>query len=90
MQILVLGGGFAGVEAAIKLRKYKHEVTLISDRDYMFIYPVSIWIPVGKRSFEDTQLKLSELAKIHGFNVIIDTITKIESQKNTVYSEQKA
>ncbi len=87
MKILVLGGGFAGLEAAIKLRKYKYEVTLISERDYMFIYPISIWIPVGKKSFEDTQLKLSELAKIHGFNVIIDKITKIEAQKNIVHSD---
>jgi len=69
MKILILGGGFAGLEAAIKLRKYKHEVTLISERDYMFIYPVSIWIPVGKRSFEDTKLSLSEMSKIHGFNL---------------------
>jgi sulfide:quinone oxidoreductase len=75
---------FAGVEAAIKLRQYNYEVTLISDRDYMFIYPVSIWIPVGKRSFEDTQLKLSDLAKVHGFKVIIDQITQIEAHKNTV------
>jgi sulfide:quinone oxidoreductase len=51
MNILILGGGFAGVEAAIKLKKHKYEVTLISDRDFLFIYPVSIWIPVGKRSF---------------------------------------
>jgi sulfide:quinone oxidoreductase len=87
MKILILGGGFAGLEAAIKLRKYKHEVTLISERDYMFIYPVSIWIPVGKRSFEDTKLSLSEMSKIHGFNLIIDRITKIESKNNTVYSE---
>jgi sulfide:quinone oxidoreductase len=84
MNILILGGGFAGVEAAIKLRQYNYEVTLISDRDYMFIYPVSIWIPVGKRSFEDTQLKLSDLAKVHGFKVIIDQITQIEAHKNTV------
>lgn len=90
MKILILGGGFAGLEAAIKLRKYKYEVTLISDRDYMFIYPVSIWIPVGKRSFEDTQLKLSDLAKRHGFNVIIDKITMIEAQKNIVHSASKS
>ncbi len=86
-QILIIGGGFAGLEAAIKLRKYKHEVTLISERDYMFVYPISIWIPIGKQSFEDTKLSLSELAKIHGFNLIIDKITKIESKNNTVYSE---
>jgi sulfide:quinone oxidoreductase len=63
MKILVLGGGFAGVETAIKLRKYGYEVTLISERDYMFIYPISIWIPVSKISFEDTKLNLFELKK---------------------------
>ncbi len=90
MRILILGGGFAGLEAAIKLKKYKYEVTLISDRDYMFIYPVSIWIPVGKRSFEDTQLKLSDLAKRHDFKVIIDKITKIEAQKNVIHTATKS
>ncbi|PID68239.1 MAG: sulfide:quinone reductase [Flavobacteriia bacterium] len=89
MQILVLGGGFAGVEAAIKLRKYGYDVTLISDRDYMFIYPVSIWIPVGKRSFEHTQLKLSDVAAVHGFKVIIDKVTNIEAQNKTVVLSQQ-
>lgn len=84
IKILVLGGGFAGVEAAIKLREKKHEVTLISDRDFLFIYPVSIWIPVGKRSYEATQIKLSELAKIHGFKLVIDAITKIEAKNKLV------
>lgn len=89
MQTLILGGGFAGVEAAIKLRQYGYEVTLISDRDYMFIYPVSIWIPVGKRRFEDTQLKLSDVANKHDFKVIIDNITKIEAKAQKVYSDTK-
>lgn len=31
-KILVLGGGFAGLEAAIKMRKKKYDVTLVSDR----------------------------------------------------------
>lgn len=88
MNILVLGGGFAGVEAAIKLRKHRYEVTLIADRDFLFVYPVSIWIPVGKRSFEDTQIQLSEVAKAHGFHLIIDKITQIEAHKKTLYSEQ--
>jgi sulfide:quinone oxidoreductase len=87
MKIFVLGGGFAGVEAAIKLRKHGYQVTLISDRDYMFIYPVSIWIPVGKRSFKNTQLKLSDLAQKHGFHVVIDKITKIEATQNKIHSQ---
>ena len=88
MKILVLGGGFAGVEAAIKLRKYKYEVTLISERDYMFIYPVSIWIPVGKRSFEDTKLNLFDLQKKHGFKLLIEKITKIDIDNQTIKTDK--
>lgn len=88
-KIIVLGGGFAGIEAAIKLRELRYEVTLISNRDYMFIYPVSIWIPLGKRSFQDTQIMLDELAKKHGFEVVIDNITKIEASKNQLVSANK-
>jgi len=83
-QVLVLGGGFAGVEAAIKLRKYGYEVNLVSNRDYLFIYPISIWVPVRKKSFADVQIKLDKLAKKHGFNVIVDEVKQINSAKNQV------
>jgi len=33
---LVLGGGFAGLETAIQLRKRGLEVTLASDRPYLW------------------------------------------------------
>jgi sulfide:quinone oxidoreductase len=89
MKIVVLGGGFAGVEAAIKLRKYGYEVTLISERDYMFIYPVSIWIPVGKRSFEDTKLSLFDLEKKHGFKVLIETVTQIDSKQQRIHTDKQ-
>jgi sulfide:quinone oxidoreductase len=88
MKILVLGGGFAGVETAIKLRKYGYEVTLISERDYMFIYPISIWIPVSKISFEDTKLNLFELQKKHGFNVVIEKITKIDTNNQQIITDK--
>ena len=50
--VLVLGGGFAGVESAIFLRKNGMDVTLVSDRDYFYIYPTSIWIPTGGETRE--------------------------------------
>lgn len=82
--ILILGGGFAGVEAAIKLRKYNYKVNLVSNRDYLFIYPVSIWIPVRKKSFQDVQISLKDLSEKHGFNVIIDEVKQINSEKKEV------
>jgi sulfide:quinone oxidoreductase len=84
-KFLVLGGGFAGVEVAIKLRKYGYDVTLVSDRDYLFVYPVSIWVPVKKKSFDDVRIKLSKLQRIHGFQVIVDTVKQIEVKHNKVF-----
>jgi sulfide:quinone oxidoreductase len=82
--IVVLGGGFAGLEAAIKLRKYKYKVTLISDRPFMFIYPISIWIPVGKKKYEDVQMDLSVLSRKHGFDLKLARAERIDSPNNKV------
>lgn len=81
---LVLGGGFAGVEAAIKLRKKGYNVTLVSDRDFLFIYPISIWIPVNGISFDDSKMPLAKLQKEHGFNLIIDSVEGIDTKNKTV------
>ena len=63
-KVLVLGGGFAGVEAAIALQKSKQfEVTLVSNRDYLYLYPVSIWIPVEGIKFENVKLPLRKIQK---------------------------
>lgn len=81
---LVVGGGFAGVEAAIKLRKFGYDVTLVSDRDYLFMYPISIWIPVKGVSFDDSKIMLSELSQIHGFKVFIDKMVGMDSDRKVV------
>lgn len=81
---LILGGGFAGIEAAIKLRKKGYNVTLVSERDYLFIYPISIWIPVKGISFEDSKMPLANLQKKHGFNLIIDSVESINAKDKKV------
>jgi len=86
--VLVLGGGFAGVEAAIFLRKSNHKVTLISDREYMYIYPTSIWVPVDGVKFEDICIPMSELSSSHGFIYINDKIKKIEAKSMKVEGEK--
>ena len=64
---LVLGGGFAGLEAAIQLRRLGLEVTLVSDRSFLFVYPTSIWVATGETTFGDVCLDLVDLARRHGF-----------------------
>ena len=81
-KVLILGGGFAGVEAAIFLRKEGYSVTLVSDRDYFYIYPTSIWIPTGEAKFEEICVPLKDLQAAHGFDLVIDEITEICSREH--------
>jgi sulfide:quinone oxidoreductase len=84
-KVLVLGGGFAGVEAAIYLKKQDGlDVTLVSDRDYFYIYPTSIWIPTGEVTGEQISIPLEQLAKKHGFTVIVDAVTDLKAADKVV------
>ena len=85
--ILILGGGFAGVEAAIYLKKQKFNVTLVSDRDYFYIYPTSIWVPTRESEFKDVCIDLKELQHAHGFSLIIDPVKAISSKESKVTLE---
>jgi sulfide:quinone oxidoreductase len=83
-KVLVLGGGFAGVEAAIFLRKQEMDVTLVSDRDFFYIYPTSIWIPTGEVSQEDISVPLDQLAFKHGFQLIVDPVEALQAKEKRV------
>ncbi len=88
-KVLILGGGFAGVESAIYLRKDGFDVTLVSDRDYFYIYPTSIWIPTGGLTREDVSIPLEDLSNKHGFSVIVDAITCFDAKAREVTLESK-
>ncbi len=83
-KVLVLGGGFAGLEAAIFLRKEKIDVTLISNRDYFYIFPTSIWVATGEVKFEDICVDLNRLSKVHGFELIVDEVQEIISKDEKI------
>ena len=86
-KVLILGGGFAGLEAAIFLRKSGFEVTLISDREYFYIYPTSIWVPTSEIEFDDICVSLKELSQVHEFKLVIDTVKEIHSKEYRVVCE---
>lgn len=87
-KVVILGGGFAGVQTAISLQKSGLvDVTLVSDRDYLFVYPISIWIPVRKKSFDDVKVPLKAIQKKHPFKVVIDKVTGIHASYNEVICE---
>lgn len=90
-KVLILGGGFAGVQAAIDLQKNgRFEVTLVSDRPYMYLFPISIWIPVHGIKEEKTRISLQDISKKHGFTVHIDKVSSILSAQNKVICEQQS
>lgn len=89
-RVLILGGGFAGIQTAIQLQKSgKFHVTLVSDRDFLYLYPISIWVPVRKKEINDVKVPLSKIQKKYRFETIIDTVTEIHSsQKKVVCANQ--
>lgn len=82
--VVILGGGIAGVEAAIYCRKEGFEVELISDRSYIFIYPIAIWIPVKTARFEDVAFSLDKLAAKHRFKLTVDEVQSINASDKTI------
>jgi len=86
--VLILGGGFAGVQTAIELQKSrKFKVTLVSDRDYLYIYPISIWVPVRQAEFEDVKVPLEKIRREYPFDLIIDRVNEIVANDHTVICE---
>jgi sulfide:quinone oxidoreductase len=81
---LVVGGGFAGLEAAIQLRKAGLEVTLVSDRPYLWIYPTSIWVVTGERGFEESCLDLADVARRHQFTFRQGKVESISGARRAV------
>jgi sulfide:quinone oxidoreductase len=82
---LVLGGGFAGVEAAAELQKSgRFEVTLVSDRDFLYLNPISIWIPSRRITPEQARVPLREIASKRGFRLVVDRVEAIRSAEHRV------
>ncbi len=63
-RIVVLGSSFAGLTAAIELRKHlddAHEVVVIDPRDHFTFIPSLIWLPFGTRKAADITFPLAPL-----------------------------
>ena len=87
---LILGGGFAGIQAAIELQKKGiFDVTLISERDYLYLYPVSIWVPVRLAEFENVKVLISSIQKKYPFRFVLDKVNQITASENKVVCEKE-
>ncbi len=87
-KVVVLGGGIGGVEAAISLRRQALEVELVSDRDFLFVYPLAIWIPTGGTTLKKISIPLREIAKFHGFQLTVDKVAAISAARKSFVLER--
>jgi sulfide:quinone oxidoreductase len=84
-QVVILGGGFAGVEAAITLSAARRfDITLVSERSFLHLFPVSIWTPTRGIAPSRTKVELAAIAAAHGFAVRVDAVTAITPELNQV------
>ena len=84
-KVLVLGGGFAGVQTAIDLQKSKKfDITLVSNKDHLYLFPISIWIPTHEIDPEKVKLPLKKIQKKYPFKLIVDKVVSIQSAENKV------
>ncbi len=89
-QVLILGGGFAGIQTAIELHKSgKFKVTLVSDRDFLYLFPISIWVPVHQAEFENVKVPLADIRKKYPFEVIIDKVKEIHASDHQVVCDNQ-
>lgn len=87
-KVLILGGGFAGIETAIRLQKSRQfQVTLVSDRDFLYLYPISIWIPVQIKKINDVKVPLARIQKKYPFEIIVDSVKEIHASDRKVICE---
>lgn len=81
---LVVGGGFAGLETSIQLAQAGLDVTLVSNRPYLFVYPTSIWVVTGEKAFGDVCLDLADVARRNRFTFVEGPVEALSGARRSV------
>jgi sulfide:quinone oxidoreductase len=88
-KIVVLGGGFAGLESAFYLRHKiagRADVTLVSNRDYFLFKPNTIYIPFGEDP-EKFKIYLEEPTRRKEINFIQGRVRDIDASAKKILLE---
>lgn len=87
--VVIVGAGFAACTAVKSLRKrgYNGEISLVAPRAELFYYPSLIWVPAGKRSYQDLVVPLHDYLQHHKVHYIQSTVTGIDADANTLRLE---
>jgi sulfide:quinone oxidoreductase len=87
--VVVLGGGFAGLETAFHLRhtmQYRVNLTLVSESPYFLFKPNTIYIPFGAKP-EDFMIPLERPTRRKQITLIQDRAREIDLARRRVVTE---
>jgi len=90
MNIVVVGGGFAGVKAALELSKrHVGKITLISDDDF-FIHHATLYATATGKSNAESAIPLREIFEHHtSVTIVKDKMTSIDTHRKLVIGSIK-
>jgi sulfide:quinone oxidoreductase len=88
MRILILGGGFGGVNTALKLGKKlkdsNHEIILVAEKPHFLFRPSLPWVVFNERKLDDVTRPLDKILQKVGVEFIQKTIIQVLPKNNKV------
>jgi len=87
-QILIIGGGFGGVKAALELSKrHNVAVTLLSDQTMFRYYPALYHTATGGQ-YEQSNIPLTEIIDTQRVRIVQGKATRLDRTERTVTTDQ--
>ena len=86
-RVVVLGSSFAGMTAALELRKHldeRHEVVVLDPRERFTFIPSLIWLPFGLRDADDITFPLGPLYARKGIRFVNEAAAGIDADAHVV------
>lgn len=85
MHTVIVGGGFAGVKAALELSKRQTgKITLISEKSY-FLYHAALYATATGSSPDESVVELADIfARNNDIEVVVDTVTALDPERKSV------
>ncbi len=86
-KVLVLGSNFGGLTAALAVKAELGddvEVTVVAPSEHFVFTPSLIWVPFGKRSFEDISFRVDPTLDAHGIQFVHEAAVAIDPARRTV------
>lgn len=92
-RVLIVGAGYAGIEAAITLNKRKKkddiEITLVDKNDYHTLLTELHEVAGNRVSEEAVRISLRSIFKYTNVKLVMDEIKRFDLDNNTLYSDEK-